>query len=42
VAPGKEELEVRRDFEEATEIEYREGTNIVAALPLGENLSAQG
>ena len=42
VAARKEDLKVRGDFEEAPQIEHREGTSIITALPLGENLSAQG
>lgn len=40
-APSEEDLEVRRDFKESPEIEHHEGTDIVAALSLGENLPAQ-
>ena len=42
VATRKEDLKVRGDFEEAPHIEHGKGAGIITALPLGENLPAQG
>jgi hypothetical protein len=41
VTPRKEKLEIWGDFEITSQIEHREGTGIVTAPPLGENLPAQ-
>jgi hypothetical protein len=40
VATAKEELEVRRDLEIASQIEHCKGTEIVPALPLEKHLPA--
>jgi hypothetical protein len=38
MAARKEQMEVRGDFEDTSQVEHRVGTNIAAALSLGENL----
>ncbi len=42
VAPWKKKLESLGNFEITSQIEHREGTGIVTALSLSENLPAQG